>query len=119
MAGTLGKTNVESSGSRGVRVGGGARGTTNSLFSRQYGMKLARGGTIPFAGLFDNGGLLPRGFSTVYNGTGGTEALRPMPNGTGGGGSLIIEEAHFHGVQDVGDMVKQIQKYDSQRLEGG
>lgn len=115
MAGTLGKTNVESRGSRGVVVGKSARGTTNGLFSRHYGMKLARGGMIPFSGVFDNGGMIPRGFSTVYNGTGGAEALRPMPNGVGGGGDLIIEEAHFHGVNDIGDLVKQVQKYAKDR----
>ena len=57
MAGTLLGHNVESSGSAGVRVDGGARGTSNGLFTERYGLK------------FDQGGYLPRGLSAVYNGT--------------------------------------------------
>lgn len=50
-AGTIGKTNVESSGG-GVQVGGGARGTANGMFTSRYGYvgpnatKKARGGYI-------------------------------------------------------------------------
>lgn len=50
-AGSIGKTNVESSGS-GVQVGGGARGTANGMFTSRYGYvgpnatKKARGGYI-------------------------------------------------------------------------
>lgn len=73
MAGTLGKVNVESSGSAGVRVGGGARGWNDGLFTHHYGLKFADGGTVP-AYLFDDGGWLPPGVSTVVNGTG-----RPEP----------------------------------------
>ncbi len=118
MAGTLGKTNVESSGSAGVRVGGGARGTNNSLFSRRYGMKMARGGMIPFSGVFDRGGMLPRGLSTVYNGTGGAESLRPSTSaggGSGGSGDLVIETLNVYGVQNVEDLVKKIQKFAKDR----
>jgi phage-related protein len=61
MAGTLGKTAVESSGSAGVRFGGGARGFNNAMFPKRYGLKL------------DTGGLLPPGLTPVYNGTGRPE----------------------------------------------
>ncbi|WP_433519037.1 hypothetical protein ACQP2T_28070 [Nonomuraea sp. CA-143628] len=72
MAGTLGGVNVESSGSKGVRVGSAARGATNGMFSRRYGLKLATGGLVP---TFDNGGMLPPGTSMVHNGTGAPEPL--------------------------------------------
>ncbi|MGI5288024.1 hypothetical protein ACQEVF_32430 [Nonomuraea polychroma] len=97
MAGTLGGVHVESSGSRGVRVGGGARGYNNSLFSRRYGLK------------FDNGGMLPEGTSLVHNSTGAPEPLANVDRMRGG--DLNIGEAHFHGVRDIGEFVKQIQKY--------
>jgi tape measure domain-containing protein len=45
MAGTLNKQNVESSGGVGVRVGGGARGWNNGMFSWRGG--LAVGGVVP------------------------------------------------------------------------
>lgn len=118
MAGTLGKTNVESNGSQGVHYGKGARGTNNSLFSRRYGMTMARGGMIPFSGVFDQGGMLPRGFSTVYNGTGGTESLRPSVGtggGSGGGGDIVIDTLNVYGVQDVEGLVKKIQKFAKDR----
>lgn len=118
MAGTLGKTNVESSGSKGVRVGGGARGTNNSLFSRRYGMRMSRGGMIPFSGVFDQGGMLPRGYSTVYNGTGGAESLRPSTStggASGGGGDILVDTLNVYGVQDVEDLVRKIQKFAKDR----
>lgn len=118
MAGTLGKVNVESNGSQGVHYGKGARGTNSSLFSRRYGMKMARGGTIPFSGLFDQGGTLPRGFSTVYNGTGGAESLRPSTSAggaSGGGGDILIDTLNVYGVSDVEDLVKKIQKFAKDR----
>lgn len=48
MAGTLSGVAVESSGSAGVRVGGGARGANHPMFTRQYGltMRLAQGGAV-------------------------------------------------------------------------
>jgi hypothetical protein len=52
MAGTLGGTNVESSGSVGVRVGGGARGADNGMFTIRA--HVASGGILPH---FDQGGL--------------------------------------------------------------
>jgi phage-related protein len=64
-AGTLLGHNVESSGSGGVRVGGGARGFNNGMFPHRYGLK------------FDRGGLLPEGWSQVYNGTGRPEPVFP------------------------------------------
>lgn len=48
MAGTIGGTNVESSGSVGVRVGGGARGVSASMFNIR-------------AHLADRGGVIPHG----------------------------------------------------------
>jgi phage-related protein len=65
MAGTLGGVNVESSGSRGVHLGPSARGTNDGLFPMHYGLK------------FDSGGMLPRGWSTVYNGLSRPEPVFP------------------------------------------
>lgn len=45
-AGTLLGTNVESSGSGGVRVGGGARGFNNSMFPWHYGFKADTGSAL-------------------------------------------------------------------------
>ena len=107
MAGTLGGVGVESRGSRGVVVGSAARGANNGLFSRRYGLKLANGGLVPWS--FDNGGMLPTGTSLVHNGTGAPEPLANVDKMRGG--DLIIREAHFHGVQDIAGLIKQIQKY--------
>lgn len=52
MAGTIGGTNVESSGSVGVRVGGGARGVSNSMFNIR-------------AHLADKGGRIPHGHAAL------------------------------------------------------
>ncbi|OLT24422.1 hypothetical protein BJF79_13855 [Actinomadura sp. CNU-125] len=46
MAGTLNGVPVESSGSVGVRVGGGARGANHPMFTRQYGLRMAAGGAV-------------------------------------------------------------------------
>jgi hypothetical protein len=46
MAGTLSGVAVESSGSAGVRVGGGARGANHPMFTRQYGLRMAAGGAV-------------------------------------------------------------------------
>lgn len=86
MAGTLGGVAVESSGGRGVRVGGGARGYNNSLFTRRYG--LAK---------FDDGGVLEPGFTPAYNGTGKPEYVftqQQMQQGNGPGRVEIHN--HFH-----------------------
>ncbi|MFI7707602.1 hypothetical protein [Nonomuraea sp. NPDC049480] len=107
MAGTLGGVNVESRGSRGVVVGSAARGANNGLFSRRYGLRLASGGVMPWS--FDNGGYLPEGTSLVHNGTGAPEPLANVDKMRGG--DLVIREAHFHGVQDIAGLIKQVQKY--------
>ncbi|MFB9882956.1 hypothetical protein ACFFMN_33995 [Planobispora siamensis] len=75
MAGTIGRTNIESRGSRGVVVGSAARGADNGLFTRRYGLK------------FDSGGVLPPGHTPVYNGTKKPEYVftqRQMQQGIGG-----------------------------------
>lgn len=46
MGGTIGVTNTESSGSAGVRVGGGARGWAHPLFTTHYGLRMATGGAV-------------------------------------------------------------------------
>jgi TP901 family phage tail tape measure protein len=61
MAGSLLGVGVESAGGTGVRVGNG-RNAFSSLFPEHY---------TPF----DTGGLLPEGYSTVYNGTGAPEPV--------------------------------------------
>lgn len=63
MAGTLLGSNVESSGSVGVRVAGGARGFNNALFPYRYGLK------------FDGGGYLAPGMTLAMNATGRRERV--------------------------------------------
>ncbi len=43
----------------------------------------------------DSGGVLPRGLSAVYNGTGRPEPLVPAGRGTAGGGTIVLQN---HGV---------------------
>jgi hypothetical protein len=76
MAGTLMGVNVESSGSRGVRTGPGARGAADGLFTTRYGLSA------------DSGRLsLQRGWNPpVYNGTGRVEHLAT----SGAGGAPVI-----------------------------
>lgn len=64
-AGTLLGVNVESSGSGGVRVGGGARGYNNGMFPWQYGFKADTGAL----------NLAPGWNPPVFNGTGRPELL--------------------------------------------
>lgn len=80
MAGTIGKVNIESRGSRGVLVGSAARGANNGLFTRRYGLK------------FDEGGVLPPGHTPAYNGTGKPEYVftqRQMQHGGGPGNTTV------------------------------
>jgi hypothetical protein len=64
MAGTLaGRMNVESRGSRGVVIGGAARGFNDGLFPYRYGLK------------FDNGGYLRPGMNFAMNATGQRERV--------------------------------------------
>lgn len=71
MAGTLLGKNVESSGSAGVRVGGGARGTSNGMFTRRYGLAADTGALT----------LQPGWNPPTWNGTGRPELLTtPRPN---------------------------------------
>lgn len=78
MAGTLNGVNVESSGSRGVHLGKGARGFNDGLFGYHYGLKA------------DTGALtLQRGWNPpVYNGTGKPELLATPSQPSG--------EVHLH-----------------------
>jgi phage-related protein len=93
MAGTLGGVNVESSGSRGVHMGPGARGTNDGLFPMKYGLK------------FDSGGMLPRGWSTVYNGLSKPEPIFPSTEAAaayGKDGPLVnIEKVEVTEAADV------------------
>lgn len=88
-AGTLLGTNVESSGSGGVRVGGGARGYNNGMFPWHYGFKA------------DTGKLtLQRGWNPpVYNGTGRPELLSTDAAAASG-------EYHFHFHGPVGSRLE-------------
>lgn len=80
MAGTLNGVNVESSGSRGVHYGPGARGANDGLFGYRYGLKLARGGVLRTA-TYDSGGLLQPGYTLAYNGTGKAEVVAKLAGG--------------------------------------
>jgi gas vesicle protein len=101
-AGTVNGVNVESRGGRGVIVGAGARGASDSLFNSGifHLQGFAKGGKVgdgpfdllnprgkhylgedyarqilPKALSFDSGGMLPTGYSMVHNGTGKPEPV--------------------------------------------
>ncbi|MEV0993411.1 hypothetical protein [Nonomuraea sp. NPDC050202] len=57
MAGTIGRLNFESRGSRGVVIGGAARGADNGLFSRRYGLAKFDNGGVWEPGTFGFNGL--------------------------------------------------------------
>lgn len=89
MAGTLGRTAVESSGSAGVRVGGGARGADDRMFTMRYGLKADTGAAT-----------LAPGWNPVYNGTGKAEYLETPRRGHDG--PLVnIEKVEVHDRADV------------------
>jgi phage-related protein len=87
-AGTLGGTNVESRGGDGVVIGKKARGANASMFTHRYGF---------MPGKYDQGGYLPEGLSTVFNGTGRPEPVftsqqaSALINGRGLGGPSSFE----------------------------
>lgn len=62
MAGTLLGTNVESSGSHGVRVGGPARGYDNKMFRDRYGFKPV----VKDARMVSSGNFGPGGWAKAY-----------------------------------------------------
>lgn len=106
MAGTLNGVNVESSGSRGVHIGSGARGWNNSLFGYHYGLK------------YDNGGMLMPGWTLAHNDTGRPEPVFPSVEaaaeyGTRGiahdGPLVVIENVHVTEKADVDMLVQQIE----------
>jgi hypothetical protein len=63
MAGTLLGVPVETRGGDGTVVGPGSRGASNGLFGEHYSFQ------------YDSGGMLPTGWSSVYNGTGSPEPV--------------------------------------------
>ncbi|MFC4869341.1 phage tail tape measure protein [Streptomonospora arabica] len=80
-AGTLMGVNVESSGSAGVRVGGGARGAGDPMFTSRWGFAPVAGdqaasGKATGGLVFDRGGYAPAGKSIIDNRTGRPEPLR-------------------------------------------
>ncbi|WP_406325163.1 hypothetical protein [Streptomyces niveus] len=87
-AGTLGGVNVESRGGDGVVIGKKARGANASMFTHRYGF---------MPGKYDQGGYLPEGLSTVFNGTGRPEPVftsqqaSALINGRGLGGPSSFE----------------------------
>lgn len=89
-AGTLGKTNVESSGGAGVHMGPSARGYNNSLFPSWYGFQ---------PGKYDSGGYLQPGLNLAYNGTG-----RPEPVFTSAQANALSSLAHQAATQQLGDL---------------
>jgi hypothetical protein len=103
-AGTLAGVNVESSGGAGVHYGPSARGAHNSLFHDVYGFLPAR--AMPFGGglrggvdTYDSGGWLPRGISTIYNGTRGPERIRNQEQEAAlNSGKVIQVTIENHGV---------------------
>ncbi|WP_405747857.1 hypothetical protein [Streptomyces canus] len=101
-AGTLGKTNVESSGGAGVHMGPSARGYNNPLFTSWYGFQ---------PGKYDSGGYLQPGMNLAFNGTGRPEpvfttaqanALTSLAGRTSSGparfeGDLFLDSGEFLG----------------------
>ncbi|HTE57086.1 MAG TPA: hypothetical protein VK698_39805 [Kofleriaceae bacterium] len=99
-AGTLGKTNVESSGGAGVHMGASARGWNDPMFTSHYGF---------MPGKFDSGGYLQPGMNLAYNGTGRPEpvftsqqanALTQQASAPAGGtfeGALVLDSGEFLG----------------------
>lgn len=106
MAGTLGKTNVESSGSRGVHIGASARGWNNGLFGYHYGLKMDNGGVLP-----------PRSVTTVYNGTNKPEYAIPhrfMKDADSGDVHITINAGMGTNPRELEDAVyKAMKKYKS------
>lgn len=125
MAGTLGKTNVESNGSQGVHYGPGARGWNNSLFGYHYGLKMNRGGVMP-PWKMDNGGLLTPG-TTAVNTTREPEAVftrKQWENGGGArGGDTITIHVHATPGTDKAALGKEVyellKEYKRRSKQGG
>lgn len=86
-AGTLGGTNVESRGGDGVVIGKRARGAKDRMWTHRYGF---------MPGKYDEGGYLPTGLSTVFNGTG-----RPEPVFTSQQAAALTSKAFDPGVGDL------------------
>lgn len=95
MAGTLGKTNVESNGSQGVHYGPGARGTNSGLFTRRYGLKMAQGGVLPPPWKMDKGGVFTPG-SAAVNTTREPEAVFTRKQWDKGGGARGGDTINIH-----------------------
>ena len=89
-AGTLGKTNVESSGGAGVHMGPSARGYNDSLFPSWYGFQ---------PGKYDSGGYLQPGMNLAYNGTG-----KPEPVFTSAQAGALSSLAHQSATQQLGGL---------------
>jgi hypothetical protein len=89
-AGTLGKTNVESSGGAGVHMGPSARGYNDSLFTSWYGFQ---------PGKYDSGGYRQPGLNLAYNGTG-----RPEPVFTAAQSNALTSMANRSASQQLGDL---------------
>lgn len=96
MAGTLGRTPVESRGSRGVVVGAGARGAEDSLFNMRYGLRADTGAAT-----------LAPGWNPVYNGTGRPEYLETPRRGHDGP-LVTIEKVEVHDRADVDLLADQL-----------
>lgn len=100
-AGTLAKTNVESSGGLGVHYGKSARGYNDSMFGSWYGF---------MPGKYDNGGMLQPGFNLAYNGTGRPEPVltgRQFNQLAGSGGALgDLHVSVFVGDREITDIAR-------------
>lgn len=109
MAGTLLKTNVESSGSAGVRVGGGARGFNNAMFPYRYGLKADTGALM----------LRPGWNPPVLNATGRPELLMTPRPGGGTAYTINVYVAPGADLSEAGrQMVKAIEQYERRNGKG-
>jgi TP901 family phage tail tape measure protein len=98
MAGTLNGVNVESSGSRGVHYGPGARGYNNSLFGYRYGLKADSGALL----------LQPGLNPPVLNATGRPEYLE-TPRRGGGGPLVNVEHLEVREKADIDLIARRLE----------
>lgn len=85
------------------------RGSLNDPLSAfDFTSALSAIGTAAKPLLFDSGGILPPGVHLVANQTRKPEPLARVDQS---GGGIVIQNAHFHGVQDVPGMVRELQDY--------
>jgi F0F1-type ATP synthase assembly protein I len=109
MAGTIGRTNIESSGGAGVRFGGGARGFNDPLFPMQYGLRADTGALA----------LAPGWNPPTFNGTGRMEYLETPRRGGETRYEITVNVAPGGNLAEAGRQVVQaIREYERRSGRG-